>query len=135
MCSQAVLVQILDNVQQQRIAVTNDDDLMLSSRDGCYGSKIDDDSLTIQLYLNNTGLTNPIGAKKDQHKLSMMSFSLEDMPDQYRSQLDFIHLVGLCQSKILKVKYLMLNWLMNIIFDPKKSFRSVYRKFEINTFV
>jgi hypothetical protein len=81
----------------------------LSSRDGCYGSKIDDDSLTIQLYLNNTGLTNPIGAKKDQHKLSMMSFSLEDMPDQYRSQLDFIHLVGLCQSKILKVKYLMLN--------------------------
>ncbi len=79
LCSQAVLVQILENVQQQRITVKNDDDLMLSSRDGCYGSKIDDDSLMIQLYLDDKGLTNPIGVKKDQHKLAVTSFSLEDI--------------------------------------------------------
>ncbi|CAF2628917.1 unnamed protein product [Rotaria sp. Silwood2] len=95
--SQLLLTEILQNIQQQRIAVKNDDNLMLSYRDGSYGSRIDDDSLLIQLYIDDIGVTNPIGAKKDQHKLSMIYFSLEDLPDQYRSQLDFINLVGICQ--------------------------------------
>jgi hypothetical protein len=101
--SQPILTEILQNVQQQRIAVKNDDNLMLSYRDGSYGSRIDDDSLLIQLYIDDIGVTNPIGVKKDQHKLSMVYFSLEDVPDQYRSRLDFINLVGICHSKILKV--------------------------------
>ncbi|CAF1425434.1 unnamed protein product [Adineta steineri] len=100
-------IQIIESIQQQKIAVEKDDDLMLSFRDSTFGCRIDDDSLMIQLYMDDIGLTNPIGAKKDQHKMAMIYFSLEDTPEQYRSQLDCIYLVGLCPTSILKVKYLI----------------------------
>jgi hypothetical protein len=99
--------QIIQNMQQQKMLVKNDEDLMLSFRDGEFGKRIDDNSLMIQLYLDDIGLTNPLGAKKDQHKMSMFYFSLEDTPEKYRSQLDCIYLLGLCPSNILKVKYLI----------------------------
>ncbi|CAF2907634.1 unnamed protein product, partial [Rotaria sp. Silwood2] len=97
LCSQPMLAEILQNVQAQRLATDMDDDLMFSYRDGAYGSRIDDGSLLLQLYIDDIGVTNPIGVKKDQHKLSMIYFSLEDVPDQYRSRLDFIHLLGVCK--------------------------------------
>ncbi|CAF1502731.1 unnamed protein product [Adineta ricciae] len=91
-----VVDQIFDNMKQQREKVFADDDLMFSFRDGEYGSRIDDDSLLVQLYIDDIGITNPIGAKKDMHKMSMIYFTLEDVPDQHRSQLEHIHLVGIC---------------------------------------
>lgn len=104
--SQPFLTEILRNVQQQRMAVEIDDDLMLSYRDGQFGSRIDDNSLLIQLYTDDIGVTNPIGAKKDQHKLSMIYFCLEDLPEIYRSRIDFINLVAICPTKIFKVNLL-----------------------------
>jgi hypothetical protein len=101
--NQLTLGHLLENASQQRQATYNDDDLMFSFRDGNYGARIDDDSLLVQLYIDDIGLTNPIGAKKDQHKMSMIYFALEDVPDQFRSQLDCIHLLAICESKILKV--------------------------------
>jgi hypothetical protein len=79
---------------------------MFSFRDGHFGNRIDDDSLLMQLYIDDIGLANPIGAKKDKHKMSMIYFSLEDIPDQHRSQLEHIYLVGICTSGTLKVKFL-----------------------------
>ncbi|CAF4122395.1 unnamed protein product [Rotaria sordida] len=101
---QPLLLEISENIQQQRINVENDSDLMFSIRDGYYGNRFDQDSLLIQLYLDDIGLTNPLGAKCDKHKMTMVYFSLEDVPDKYRSKLDFIQLVAVCESKILKKK-------------------------------
>ncbi|CAF1395156.1 unnamed protein product [Adineta steineri] len=70
--SQPLLSEILENIQQQRISVENDSDLMLSIRDGYYGNRFDEDSLLIQLYLDDIGLTNPLGAKRDKHKMTMI---------------------------------------------------------------
>ncbi|CAF3427803.1 unnamed protein product [Rotaria socialis] len=100
--TQHTLVQVVDNIKQQQEATAIDNDLMFSFRDGSYGARIDDNSLLIQLYADDIGLTNPIGAKKDQHKMFMVYFSLEDVPDQYHSRLDGINLVALCNSRILK---------------------------------
>lgn len=77
---------------------------MFSIRNGYYGSKTDDDHLLIQLYIDDISLTNPLGAKRDQQKYSMIYFTIEDVPDYHRSKLDSIQLVGICNSKILKVK-------------------------------
>ncbi|CAF1425408.1 unnamed protein product [Adineta steineri] len=107
LCSKDFSIQVIENIQQQRIAVENDDDLMLSFRDSTFGNRIDDNSLMIQLYMDDIGLTNPIGARKDHHKMAMIYFCLDDTPEQYRSQLDCIYLVGLCPTSILKVKYLI----------------------------
>lgn len=107
--SQRLLFEISENIQQQRISVENDSDLMFSIRDGHYGNQFDEDSLLIQLYLDDIGLTNPLGAKRDKHKMTMVYFSLEDVPDKYRSKLDFIQLVAVCESKHLKVNFLMKN--------------------------
>ncbi|CAF4414605.1 unnamed protein product [Rotaria socialis] len=101
---QPLVVQILENIQQQQTITKHDDDLMFSIRDGYHGSRLDHDSLLLQLYLDDIGLTNPIGSKRDQHKMSMVYFSLEDIPDQLRSKVDFIQLVAVCESKILKDK-------------------------------
>lgn len=103
--SQDVLAQVLENMRQQGAATESDDDLMFSIRDAYHGGKLDHQSLLIQLYLDDIGLTNPIGAKRDQHKMTMVYFTLEDVPDQYRSRLDFVHLIGICDSKVLKVNY------------------------------
>ncbi|CAM4942781.1 unnamed protein product [Rotaria socialis] len=100
--TQHTLAQVVDNIKQQQEATAIDNDLMFSFRDGSYGARIDDNSLLIQLYADDIGLTNPIGAKKDQHKMFMVYFSLEDVPDQYHSRLDGINLVALCNSRILK---------------------------------
>jgi hypothetical protein len=82
---------------------------MFSIRDGYYGNRLDHDNLLVQLYLDDIGLTNPLGSKRDQHKMTMVYFSLEDIPDKYRSKIDFIQLIGICESKILKVKTLTIN--------------------------
>ncbi|CAF1638481.1 unnamed protein product [Rotaria sordida] len=66
--SQTILTEILRNFQQQRMAVEIDEDLMLSYRDGHFGSRIDDNNL----------------------------------PEQYRSRIDFINLVAICPTKIFK---------------------------------
>jgi hypothetical protein len=89
-------------VKQQQEATIKDNDLMFLFRDGNFGSRIDDNSLLLQLYADEVGLTNPIGAKKHQHKMFMAYFSLEDISDKYRSQLEHIHLVAICESDILK---------------------------------
>lgn len=102
--SKQVVFEILDNIKQQRVAAEDDNDLLFSIRDGCNGHKIDEDNLLIQLYLDDIGLTNPLGSKRDRHKMSMLYFSLEDIPDEHRSKLDFINLVGVCDNKILKVE-------------------------------
>jgi hypothetical protein len=77
---------------------------MFSIRDAYHGIRLDDDHILVQLYLDDIGLTNLLGSKRDQHKMTMIYFTLEDIPDQYRSKLDFIQLVGICESRILKVK-------------------------------
>ena len=77
---------------------------MFSVRDTYSGTTLDRDTLLIQLYLDDISLTNPIGSKRDNHKMTMVYFLLEDIPDQYRSKIDFIQLVGICESKFLKVK-------------------------------
>jgi hypothetical protein len=98
---------VLNNINKERRSNMLDDNLMFSFRHGQFGSRVDDDSLLIQLYLDDIGVTNPIGAKKDNHKLSMLYFSLEDIPDRYRSKLDFIQLLAVCPSKVLKVSSLI----------------------------
>ncbi|CAF4088968.1 unnamed protein product [Adineta steineri] len=101
-----VIEQILNNIKQQQEKVFIDEDLMFSFRHGHFGNRIDDDSLLIQLYMDDIGLTNPIGCRKERHKMCMVYFSLEDIPNEHRSQLEHIHLVGICNSAILKVKFL-----------------------------
>ncbi len=122
--SQSLVLEILENIQQQRIATECDGDLMFSIRDGYHGNKLDHDTLLLQLYLDDIGLTNPIGSKRDEHKMSMVYFSLEDVPDKYRSKIDYIQLVGICQSKILKVNIPMINsnvMLTNSIISKRNS--------------
>lgn len=106
--SKSLVVQTLENIHRQRLLTEQDSDLMFSIRDGRYGHRVDSDNLLIQLYVDDIGLTNPLGSKRDRHKLCMCYFSIEDIPDKYRSKLDFIQLVGICESNILKVKILMI---------------------------
>jgi hypothetical protein len=99
-----IVSQLLRSIDREKRSAALDDDLMFSFRDGHFGARVDDDSLLLQLYLDDIGVTNPIGAKKDNHKMAMFYFSLEDIPDQYRSKLDFIQLLAVCESKALKVQ-------------------------------
>ncbi|CAM4850404.1 unnamed protein product [Rotaria magnacalcarata] len=101
---QPFVTRILENIQNQHTAAEHDDDLMFSIRNGHHGNRLDQDTLLIQLYLDDISLTNPLGSKRDLHKLCMVYFTLEDIPDECRSKIDFIQLVGICESKFLKVK-------------------------------
>ena len=42
----------------------------------CEAVKNDDANLLIQLYVDNIGLTNPIGQQKDRHEMTMVYFLL-----------------------------------------------------------
>jgi hypothetical protein len=107
-----------------REAVKNDDDLMFSLRDSSFGSRIDDASLLIQLYVDHIGLTNPIGPRKDRHKMTMVYFLLEDISDQCRSQVQSINLLAIGPTNALKVRDVSEFSLMRSLFacskDPEK---------------
>ncbi|CAF0953336.1 unnamed protein product [Didymodactylos carnosus] len=90
-----------DNIEQQQQQITRDADLLYSFRQGTNGTNIDQNSFLVQLYTDGVGLTNPIGPKKDQHKITLVYFVLEDIPDIFKSMLQCISLVAICYTKYL----------------------------------
>ncbi|CAF2057357.1 unnamed protein product [Rotaria magnacalcarata] len=96
-----VLPLLTENVRNQVAITQADPDLMFSFRDGIRGRKTNKQSFMIQLYVDGIGVTNPLGPKKDQHKLTMVYFTLEDMPDTFRSTLQCINLAAICYTKYL----------------------------------
>ena len=92
---------LIENIRDQINASQCDPDLIFSFRDCIKGKKIHKQSFLIQLYVDDIGVTNPIGPKKGQHKLTMVYFMLEDVPDPFRSMLQCIHLAAICYSKYL----------------------------------
>ena len=105
----SILAETLHNINQEKRATEFDDDLIFSFRYGVFGGRLDDDSLMIQLYLGGICVTNPLGAKKDSHNLSMIYFFVEDVPAEYRSKLDYIQLMPICSSIILKANFLLVH--------------------------
>lgn len=99
-----ILPLVSRNLQRHRESVADDDDLMFSLREGNFGTRVDDESLLVQLYVDDIGLTNPIGPRKDRHKMTMVYFLLEDMPDKYRSQVQNINLLAIGPYGSLKVR-------------------------------
>ncbi|CAF4321124.1 unnamed protein product, partial [Rotaria sordida] len=82
---------------------------MLTYRDGTAAKdnpslKLYPNSFLIQLYSDGIGITNPIGPKKDEHKLTLYYFVLEDLPDLVPSMLQSIGLVGICPTKYLSLQ-------------------------------
>ncbi|CAF4732356.1 unnamed protein product, partial [Rotaria magnacalcarata] len=72
---------------------------MLTYRDGTAAQdnpslKIHPNSFLIQFYTDGIGIANPIGPKKDEYKLTLFYFVLEDLPD----------LVGICPTKYLSLQ-------------------------------
>ncbi|CAF4843133.1 unnamed protein product [Rotaria socialis] len=96
-----VLPLLTENVRNQVAITQADPDLMFSFRDGIRGRKKNKQSFMIQLYVDGIGVTNPLGPKKDQHKLTMVYFTLEDTPDTFRSTLQCINLAAICYTKYL----------------------------------
>ncbi|CAF2909347.1 unnamed protein product [Rotaria sp. Silwood2] len=88
---------------------------MLTYRDGTVAQdnpslKLYPDSFLIQLYTDGIRVTNTIGPKKDDHKLQLYYFVLEDLPDVVRSMLQSMGLVEICSTKYLssqtnRIKY------------------------------
>ncbi|CAF4440556.1 unnamed protein product, partial [Adineta steineri] len=95
--SQQLCHEILANSHKQQTLTNLDNDLMFSIRESYHGLALDNNHLLIQLYIDDIGLTNPLGSKRDRHKMSMIYFTLEDIPDTYRSKLDFTQLVAICE--------------------------------------
>ncbi|CAF4108891.1 unnamed protein product [Adineta steineri] len=92
---------LVENIRSQATLNHSDRDLMFSFRDGIKGEKINKQSFLIQLYVDGIGVTNPLGSKKDQHKLTLVYFALEDIPDIFRSTLQCINLASICYTKYL----------------------------------
>ncbi|CAF1474991.1 unnamed protein product [Adineta steineri] len=92
---------LVENIRSQATLNHSDRDLMFSFRDGIKGEKINKQSFLIQLYVDGIGVTNPLGSKKDQHKLTLVYFALEDIPDIFRSTLQCINLASICYTRYL----------------------------------
>ena len=97
-----MLPLVVQNLEGHRLSAAKDDDLMFSVREGNFGWRLDDQSFLIQLYIDDIGLTNPIGPRKDRHKMTMVYFLAEDMPDKFRSQVQSINLLAISHVKIKK---------------------------------
>ncbi len=53
------------------------------------------------MYSDEVSTTNPIGPKKDEKKLLLFYYILDDLPPIIRSLLNSIGLIGICLSKLL----------------------------------
>ncbi|CAF4588292.1 unnamed protein product, partial [Didymodactylos carnosus] len=117
-----MLIKNLNRITNKNSA---DSDLMYNYRHGSQAQqhpilKQNRDSLLFQLYTDGVGLTNPIGPKKDEHKITLIYFHLDDLPDTVRSTLKSIGLVGLCYSEILSSKVDRTKFFQPIIEDLNK---------------
>ncbi|CAF4579081.1 unnamed protein product, partial [Rotaria magnacalcarata] len=95
-----MLLKNLNRINNHHAA---DPDLMFNYRHGSESKQHpvlshNFDSLLINLYTDDIGLTSPLGAKKDEQKITMVYFQLEDLPDTVRSTLKSIGLVAMCHS-------------------------------------
>ncbi|CAF2123466.1 unnamed protein product [Rotaria magnacalcarata] len=117
-----VINYLVDNCNDNITQAKNDPDLMLTYRDGTAAQdnpslKIHPNSFLIQFYTDGIGITNPIGPKKDEHKLTLFYFVLEDLPDLVRSMLQSIGLVGICPTKYLSLQTNQTKYFEAIIKD------------------
>ncbi|CAF1453608.1 unnamed protein product [Adineta steineri] len=104
-----VLPMLIKNFNENVNRNIMDTDLMFNFRHGLLGKqhtvlKNKPDALLLQLYIDDIGLTNPIGAKKDTQKVTMIYFQLEDLPDTIKSILNSIGVVAMCHSNYLTNK-------------------------------
>ncbi|CAF1370806.1 unnamed protein product [Rotaria sordida] len=104
-----VLTMLKKNFNENVKRNAADTDLMFNYRHALHGKvhpvlKNKPDALLFQLYIDEISLTNPIGAKKDTQKITMVYFQLEDLPDIVKSMLNSIGLVAMCHSNYLSNK-------------------------------
>lgn len=101
-----LLQAIIDNINSLSSRAAKDKDLILSNRQSRsvksnLSRQGNSTSLLLKLYTDGIGITNPIGAKKDSHKLTCFYYLLEDLPDIVRSQVNSIGLHCICYTKQL----------------------------------
>jgi hypothetical protein len=104
-----VLNMLIKNFNENINRNAADTDLMYSYRHASQAKqhpviRNKPDSFLVQLYIDDIGLTNPLGAKRDTQKLTMLYFQLEDLPDNVKSMLKSIGLLGICHSNYLSIK-------------------------------
>ncbi|CAF1549205.1 unnamed protein product [Didymodactylos carnosus] len=92
LCKEEMIPLLIDNIQQQQQQTQKDGDLMFSYRDGENGRNINKNSFLLQLYTDGVDLINPIGPRKDMHKVTFYYYLLEDISDIpiYASMCKFI---------------------------------------------
>ncbi|CAF1250005.1 unnamed protein product [Rotaria sp. Silwood1] len=117
-----VITYLVNNLNDNITQTKNDPDLMLIYRDGTVAKdnpslKLHPNSFLIQLYSDGIGVTNPIGPKKDEHKLTLYYFVLEDLPDVVRSMLQSIGLVGICPTKYVSLQTNRIKYFEPIVKD------------------
>lgn len=105
-----VLNMVIQNYNENIKRNDIDTDIMFNYRQGLQAKQHPvlankPDALLFQLYIDEIGLTNPIGAKKDTQKITMIYFQLEDLPDTVKSMLNSIGLVAMCHSNYLSNKF------------------------------
>jgi hypothetical protein len=101
-----VIDGLIKNTNISTSAVKQDRDLLLTYRDGTAAVMNESlerrkDSFLLQLYNDEVSVTNPIGPKKDEKKLMLFYYILDDLPSTIRSLLNSIGLIGICLSKFL----------------------------------
>lgn len=77
-------------------------------------------SVQIQVTTDDFEMGNGLGSKATLHKLTPIYFALKNIPDEFASQLNTVHVAALCHADDLKTKYTDFNdiWL-HIVKDIK----------------
>lgn len=101
-----LLQAIIDNINLLSTRAAKDNDLILFNRQGHsvasnLSRQSNSNALLLKLYTDGIGITNPIGPKKDSHKLTCFYYLLDDLPDIVRSQVNSIGLHCICYGKQL----------------------------------
>lgn len=72
-------------------------------------------SLQIEIATDDFEVCDPLGSKSTLHKICAVYFSIKNMPPEYRSKLNNISVVALCNSDDLKTKYTDFNDIWRVI--------------------
>ncbi|CAM4787986.1 unnamed protein product [Rotaria magnacalcarata] len=101
-----VINLLITNKNETISSTKRDTDLLLTYRDGVAASSNkllhkNKSSFLLQLYSDDISVTNPLGPKKDEKKLSLFYYIIDDMPPIVRSLLSSIGFLGICLTKFL----------------------------------
>lgn len=90
-------------------------------------------SLQLQIVYDDFEICNPLGSKANRHKVCAVYFTIQNLPQKFKSKVNNIYLISLCNSDDVKMKHTDFNNLWQLIVNEINYLEKTGINIDVNT--